>query len=162
MNKVLLLGRLTDNPKAIQTESGVAMCSFTLAVRRPFSKDADNNTDFIRCTAFRQSAEFMLKYMTKGRMTCVEGSIRNRKWKDKEGKEQWSTEVEVSNVEAADSRKDSGFSRADEPPMDTYLAQAQNYTSGININRAEDRNYSSVGNINIPNIDFEDDEDLPF
>ena len=85
MNKVILVGRLTADPELRQTPSGVSSCRFTVAVDRRF---ADKNTgerqaDFISCTAWRQTAEFVSRYFSKGRLIAVEGSLRNNNHQDR-------------------------------------------------------------------------------
>ena len=78
MNKVILMGRLTADPELRQTQSGISSCRFTVAVNR---RIADKNTgerqaDFISCTAWRQTAEFVSRYFKKGSMICVESIFR--------------------------------------------------------------------------------------
>ena len=85
MNKVILVGRLTADPELRQTPSGVSSCRFTVAVDRRF---ADKNTgerqaDFITVVAWRQTAEFVSRYFTKGRMICVEGNLRTSSYDDR-------------------------------------------------------------------------------
>ena len=85
MNKVILVGRLTADPELRQTQSGISSCRFTVAIDRRF---ADKNTgerqaDFITCVAWRQTAEFVSRYFNKGKMICVEGSLRNNNYQDR-------------------------------------------------------------------------------
>ena len=98
MNKVILMGRLTDAPELRQTPSGVPVTSFTIAVNRRFVKDGETQADFLRCTAWRQQAEFICKYFKKGSMICVVGSIQTRSWEDSEGKKQYATDIVVDEV----------------------------------------------------------------
>ena len=93
MNKVILMGRLTQDAELKQTPSGVNVTTFTVAVNRRFAKEGQQQTDFIRCTAWRQQAEFICKYFKKGSMICVEGELRTESFNDKEGKKQYITEV---------------------------------------------------------------------
>ena len=90
MNKVILMGRLTADPEFRQTPSGVNLVRFTLAVNRRFQK---NETDFINCVAWRQTADFICKYFYKGDMIAVIGNIQTRSWEDKDGKKVYATEV---------------------------------------------------------------------
>lgn len=108
MNRVILMGRLTANPEIRRTTSGVASCRFTIAVNRKF---ADKNTgerqaDFISCTAWRQTAEFISRYFIKGSMICVEGTLRTGSYKDKNHADvtHYTTDVLVENVEFAGSK----------------------------------------------------------
>lgn len=90
MNKCILMGRLTRDVELRQTQSGVAVASFSIAVNRRFQKD---ETDFINCVAWRQTAEFVAKWFQKGSMVAVVGSIQTRKYTDAEGNERTVTEV---------------------------------------------------------------------
>ena len=107
LNDVALQGRLVRDPEMRRTGSGVAVCNFTLAVDDDF-KDQDGNkvTDFIDCTAWRQSAEFAGKYLRKGAMAAVRGRMKSRKWTDKEGKQRTSWFVLCENVYSCESRRE--------------------------------------------------------
>lgn len=110
MNKVFLMGRLTADPEMRQTPAGVTVTSFTIAVDRRFSKDGQRQTDFIRCTAWRQQAEFICKYFKKGSMICVIGNIQTRSWDGQDGKKQFSTDIVVDEVHFTGSRAETGTS----------------------------------------------------
>lgn len=90
MNKAILMGRLTRDPEIKQTQSGVPVVSFSLAIPRRFQKE---QTDFINCTAWRQTAEFISKWFQKGSMIAVVGSIQTRKYTGNDGIERTATEV---------------------------------------------------------------------
>ena len=105
MNKVILSGRLTADPELRRTQSGIASCRFTIACDRKF---ADKNTgerqaDFITCIAWKQTAEFVSRYFSKGKMIVVEGSLRTGSYKDKNHSDvtHYTTDVMVDNVEFA-------------------------------------------------------------
>ena len=99
MNKAILMGRLTRDPEMRQTQSGVAVANFTVAVDRRFkNKDGEYDTDFINCVAWRQQAEFVSKYFYKGKPILVVGTIQTRTWEDDEGKRRYATEVVVDEV----------------------------------------------------------------
>lgn len=84
MNKVLLIGRLTADPELRQTQSGISSCRFTVAVNRTFKNaQGEYEADFISCTVWRQTAEFISKYFKKGSMIAVEGTLRNNNYQDK-------------------------------------------------------------------------------
>lgn len=93
MNSVTLMGRLTSEPELKRTQSGKTMLSFTLAVSR--QKD---NTDFIRCTAWGKSAEFIQKYFTKGSMIAVLGNIRAGNYTDRDGNTRYIMNVSVEKA----------------------------------------------------------------
>ena len=78
LNKVILGGRLTADVEQKQTPSGVAVCNFSIAVNRKYSKEGEQQTDFINCQAWRQTAEFISKYFKKGSAICITGNIQTR------------------------------------------------------------------------------------
>ena len=109
LNHIVIMGRLTRDPGLRRTGSGIAVASFTLAVDRDFSgKDGgEKEVDFIDCTAWRQTGEFVSKYFTKGRMAVVSGRLQIRKWTDKDGNNRRTAEIVADNVYFGDSKKDS-------------------------------------------------------
>ncbi len=111
MNKVFLMGRLVADPELRQSPSGVSLVSFTIAVDRRFSKDGQRQADFIRCTAWRQNAEFICKFFKKGNMICVIGSIQTRSWDGQDGKKQYSTDVVIDEAYFTGSKNDGGQAR---------------------------------------------------
>jgi len=98
LNKVILIGRLTADVELSQTPTGINYCRFTIAINRPFRKDAEKQADFIGVTAWRATAEFISKYFSKGSAIIVEGSLRNNDYTDKDGIKHYSMEVQASNV----------------------------------------------------------------
>ena len=112
LNKVVLAGRLTSDPELKSTSSGVSVTSFSVAVNRRFQREgAEQQADFINCTAWRQTAEFITKYFVKGSSICVTGSIQTRKWQDQNGQNRYATEVVVDEALFVDA-KGEGPSRA--------------------------------------------------
>ena len=113
LNRIILMGRLTRDPELRHTQTGTAVASFTLAVDRDFKdrQTGEKATDFIDIVAWRQTAEFVSRYFTKGRMAVVEGRLQLRDWTDKEGGKRRSAEVVADNVYFGDSKRDGeGFS----------------------------------------------------
>ena len=112
LNRIVIMGRLVRDPELRTTQTGISVTSFTMAVDRDFkNKDTnEKNTDFIDVVAWRQTAEFVCKYMTKGRMAVVEGRLQLRDWTDKEGNKRRSAEVLVSSVYFGDSKPKDGDS----------------------------------------------------
>ncbi len=108
LNHIVLMGRLTRDPELRRTGSGIAVASFTLAVDRDFgSRDGgEKETDFIDIVAWRNTAEFVSKYFTKGRMAVVSGRLQIRNWNDKDGNKRRSAEVVADNVYFGDSKRD--------------------------------------------------------
>lgn len=108
LNHVTLMGRLTRDPEMRRTGSGTPVVSFTLAVDRDFpnKQTGEKETDFVDCTAWRNTAEFVSKYFAKGRMAVVVGRLQMRKWTDKDGNKRVSAEVVAENVYFGDSKKE--------------------------------------------------------
>lgn len=116
LNKVILQGRLCQNPELRHTQSGTAVTSFTLAVDRD-SKNRETGerpVDFIDCVAWRNTAEFAANYFSKGRMAVVEGRLQIRDWTDKDGNKRKSAEVLVGSLYFGDSKNSTGK----EDPLD--------------------------------------------
>ena len=107
LNRVTIMGRIVRDPELRRTQSGTAVTSFTLAVDRDFKADGgEREADFINCVAWRNTAEFVDKYFTKGRMAVVSGHLQNRNWKDKDGNKRVSSEVIADSVYFGDSKRD--------------------------------------------------------
>lgn len=104
LNKIIIMGRMTRDPELRRTNSGAAVTSFTLAVDRDFK--GEQETDFIDCVAWRNTAEFVSKYFSKGRMAIVEGKLQIRDWTDKDGRKRKSAEVIADSVYFGDSKRE--------------------------------------------------------
>jgi single-strand DNA-binding protein len=102
MNSFNATGRITSDLELKTSQSGISVCSFTLAVKRPKVKDT---TDFINFTAFRQTAEYLTNYANKGALIEVQGVLTSRKWEDKNGNKRVSFEVIVDNASILESKK---------------------------------------------------------
>ena len=110
MNKVILIGRLVADPEYRQTQSGIPVCRFRIAVNRPKRKDAEQEADFIGCTAWRTTAEFISRYFTKGSKIVVEGQLRNNDYTDNNGVKHYGMDVLVDAVEFGESKQASSGS----------------------------------------------------
>ena len=99
MNNVILIGRLTRDPELRYTTSQMAVATFTLAIDRPTKADREKETDFPRIKAFGKTAENCEKYLAKGRMVAVQGSLQTGSYEDKDGKRVYTTEVIANRVE---------------------------------------------------------------
>ena len=99
MNKVILMGRLTADPELKTTPSGISVTSFSLAVDRKYAKQGEERkTDFINIVAWRQRAEFICKYFTKGQLIALDGSIETSSYVNKNGNNRTAFEVVAENV----------------------------------------------------------------
>ena len=128
MNKVILLGRLTADPELRQTQSGIASCRFTVACNRKYKNEStgEYDADFITCIAWRHTAEFVSRYFSKGKLICVEGSLRNNNYQDKNHPEitHYTTDVQVDNVEFAGDKGSGGNGQAPAAPAQQNPAQS--------------------------------------
>ena len=108
LNHITIMGRLTRDPEMRSTQSGVAVASFTLAVDRDSGgKDGgEKQTDFIDCTAWRHTAEFVSKYFSKGRMAVVSGRLQIDNYTDNDGNKRKAAKVIADNIYFGDSKKD--------------------------------------------------------
>ena len=107
LNKIIVMGRLTRDPELRRTQSGLSVTSFSVACDRDFkSQSGEKETDFIDIVAWRQTAEFVCKYFSKGRMAIVEGRLQIRDWQDNNGNKRRSAEIVADNVYFGDSKRD--------------------------------------------------------
>ena len=129
LNKVILAGRLTNDPELKQTATGVSVLSFTLAVNRRYASkneqgESQTQADFITVVAWRNTADFIARYFRKGSAICITGSIQTRSWQDQQGQRRYATEVVADEAMFVDSRSESGMS-------DGYQAPA--FSSGASV-----------------------------
>ena len=103
MNNVVLKGRLVADPILKQTQSGIAVVSFKIAVDK-YVKDGEKQADFIECNAWRGTAEFISKYFTKGQEILIRGAIHNKEWTDKNNVKHYTYEVTAENAEFCGSK----------------------------------------------------------
>ena len=153
-NRVILVGRLTADPELRQTANGLSVTSFSIAVNRSYtSKQGERQTDFIDLVAWRQTAEFICRYFSKGKAILVEGEIQTRTYVDKQGQNRRVWEVLVDKAHFVESKNASSseapapypFTDATAPPAPAPSA-APGYASGSVEDFAE----------------LDDDGDLPF
>ena len=109
MNKVILVGRLSRDPEIRATQSGTAVASFSVACDRRYTKEGrERQADFINCTAWGRTAEFINQYFRKGMRIALSGRIETRSWEDNEGNKRYATEVIAEDVEFAQSKNEGG------------------------------------------------------
>jgi single stranded DNA-binding protein (ssb) len=153
LNVAAIMGRLTADPELRHTPSDIAVTRFTLAVNRSYAKaGTERQTDFIDVVVWRGTAEFVCKYFSKGSMMAVSGSIQTGSYTDKDGNKRRTFEIVASDVNFADSKRDSSNSGSNNefgtppPQRAAFDEPAPAYSSG-------------------KNEDFEEilgDDDLPF
>ena len=147
MNKVILIGRLARDPELRYTAgNNTAVCQTSIAVDRRFKSENQPTADFIPIVAWRQQAEFISKYFTKGRMAVVEGRLQIRDYKDRDGSKRRTAEVIADNVYFGDSKQAAPGPQS--APAPSY-AVPSSYRPDVNAGFAE------IGNA-------DEDGDLPF
>ena len=122
-NKVILGGRLTETPELKQTPSGVFVTTFSVAVNRKYNKDQQQQTDFISCVAWRNTAEFISTYFQKGSSLCITGAIQTRSWTDNNNNKRYATEVIVDEANFVDSKSDN----AHDDNVPSYSVEANDF-----------------------------------
>ena len=172
LNHIVLMGRLTRDPELRRTGTGIPVASFSLAVDRDFGgnrETGERETDFIDIVAWRNTAEFVSKYFTKGRMAVVSGRLQIRVWKDKDGNNRRSAEVVADNVYFGDSKcegQPGGFDQTYGQPAYNPQPSYQQPAYGGQGYGAPGYGFNQPAAAPVPPSDFamlEDDEsELPF
>lgn len=125
INKVILMGRITRDVEIRHTNTGRAVCNFTVAVDNGYGQN--RQTDFINCVAWNNQAEFMEKYFKKGMMIIVSGRISTRSWEGQDGKRNYATEVVANEVNFGETKRareeNSGYSE------NNYAAPSPSYSA---------------------------------
>lgn len=151
INRAILTGRLTHDPELKYTQSGNAVCSFTLAVDRQFrNQNGDREADFINCVIWRKSAENFSNFTHKGSMVGIDGRIQVRNYENQQGQRVYVTEVIVDNFALLESRNSQG--NGYNQPQNN---QQGNYHSN-NANGYQQPNGAPQGNAQV------DPDELPF
>ena len=144
MNNVSLIGRLTADPELKTTQSGINTVRFSVAVDRQYTKQGEEKqADFINIVAWRQTAEFICKYFSKGRRIAITGRIQTGSYTDRDGNKRYTFDVIAENVEFCDRKQDSSGGGAETTPS----TQAKRAAIPDNIDDI---------------VDMPGDEDLPF
>lgn len=99
MNIIAIKGRLVRDPELRKTPNGISVCTITVAVDRAYSSGGEKQTDFFDCVFWRQGAEFVSKYFSKGKEIIVQGEMQSRKWQDKDGNNRISWEIQNAHAE---------------------------------------------------------------
>jgi single-strand DNA-binding protein len=124
MNHIVIMGRLARDPERRETQSGIPVTSFTLAVDRGYTpKDGgEKQADFIDCVAWREKADFVAKYFVKGQMAAVSGRLQLRDWTDKDNNKRRTAEVIAENVYFTESKKSREASLGPAEPKENLSA----------------------------------------
>ena len=148
MNVVVLIGRLTDNPELKKTSNDVSVTRFSIAVDRKVKRGEEKQTDFINIVAWRQTAEFICRYFTKGQRIGVEGSLRMNKFTDKDGNNRTAYEVVVNNAHFIESKRDNTLD-------ENISSETQNFSQSENTASFSNSGYEDFAEI-------ASDDHLPF
>ena len=168
MNNVQIIGRLTADPELRRTQSEISSCRFTVAVNRKYkNKDTDQyDADFISCVAWKQTAEFISRYFSKGKMIALQGNLRTGSFQDKNHQDvtHYTTDVFVENVEfCGDKGNNSGNQQQPQQQRPHYdsVNDAAGNQYAQQLQQAAEQTAMSYGNLS----DFEEilsDGDVPF
>lgn len=146
MNKAILIGNLARDPESKTTPSGVSCATFVVACNRNYvNAQGVREADFINCVAWRQNADFVLRYLTKGNKVAVDGSIQVRTYDAPDGTKRYYTEVVADRVESLGSRSGDSRPRDEAPPP----PEPPMYAGGAQ--QTDARGFTEV-----------DDDELPF
>ncbi len=146
LNKVILIGHLTADPELKQTQSGIAVTSFSIGVTRRFARNGEQPTsDFINIVAWRQQAEFVTKYFHKGNAICIVGSLQTRNYVDQQGNKRYVTEVVADEISFVEKKSDAPGAHQYEPTGETTPTFSNDAANAA-------PNFEEVA----------DDDDLPF
>lgn len=97
-NKTIMMGRLTADPELRQTQSGITMCKFSIAVDRPVRQGEEKKADFFDCVAWKNTAEFISRYFSKGKLIHIDGRLQKDSWTDQNGQKRYNVVVVAENV----------------------------------------------------------------
>ena len=152
MNKVILIGRITKDPELRNTPTGVPVVSFTIAVNRTYQdKNGERQADFINCIAWRNQAENLARYIRKGGLIAVDGSLQTRSYDDPNGVRKYVTEVMVNQITFLEAKKDNvnDFNDFNQVPQGNYQNNYNNYNNqNYNNQNYNNLNYSNQNNFN--------------
>ena len=149
MNKIILIGRLSQDPEMRTTPNGVATTTFNIAVSRNFTnQNGERETDFFRCVAWRKQAENIARYCHKGTQVAVEGRLQTNNYEAQDGTRRYSTDIVCDNVSFLGSRGDSSNQNSSAP---------QNMENDVEVNETSEDPFKDFGD----EVTLTDD-DLPF
>lgn len=115
INIVIVMGRITADPELRTSNSGISYCRFSVAVDRAYKSGDEKKTDFINCVAWRQTAEFISRYFTKGSMIALQGSLQQESYTDRDGNKRTSYTVSVEKASFTGSKRESAAEPDIEP-----------------------------------------------
>lgn len=166
INRVILMGRLVSDPDKRTTSSGLSVASFRLAVDRGYQRgDGGQTADFISCVAWRQTADFICNYFSKGRMIALEGKLQSRSYEDREGNKRNVLEVVVDQVSFTGEKPLPGSHQSGERGVDAIADKwaAVQAPQAVPVPSTGQQMPLVPQRAPVPDADaFDDDGDLPF
>lgn len=150
INRVVLVGRLTKDPELKYTQTGIAVCRFTLAVNRSFTnQQGEREADFVLCIAWRKQAENIANYLRKGSLAGVDGAIQTGSFEGQDGKRVYTTEVVADStqfLEPANKNKSNEQQQSYQQP--NHQQQNQQTQNGPPANYNQNQNYQQYQQYN--------------
>lgn len=136
MNSVQLLGRLVRDPEVRYTagDNPTAVARFTVACKRKYKKDAEQEADFISCLAFGKTAEFIERYFHKGSSMALNGRIQTGSYTNKDGNKVYTTDVVVDSLEFVGSKSENNGSNDTTPKNDDFMNIPDNISEELPFN----------------------------
>jgi single-strand DNA-binding protein len=155
MNKVILIGNLAADPELKTTVNGISVATFSVAVQRTYTNaQGEREADFIRCVAYRGTADNVGRYLAKGSKVAVEGRIQNRSYNAQDGSKRYITEINCDSVQFLDNRNQQSQQGGYQNNQNQYQYNQQ---PNQPVRQSNNRDEFFDG----PQVDISDD-DLPF
>ncbi|MEJ5169533.1 MAG: single-stranded DNA-binding protein [Fimbriimonadales bacterium] len=120
VNRVVLVGRLTRDPEQKTTPNGNSVCDFSIAVERRFKQEGGQDADFFRVTAWGKTAEYVGRYLAKGRLVAVDGRLQSRRYTAQDGTSREVEEIVADSVQGLDRPSDRTGDRSPEARRDPF------------------------------------------
>ncbi|AJQ45525.1 hypothetical protein JM47_03075 [Ureaplasma diversum] len=154
LNRVFLVGRLSQDPRPSTSTQGLSICNFSIAVDGP---TRNMPTSFINCVAFAKSADFINQYIKKGDPLVVEGALQSRSYVNKSGQTVYVTEVVANNVQGLGSRKNDQYNAVND-----NVKQNNNfdYNIGSYSNANPNTTYNNSSSNQSSNDDLSDEQSM--
>ncbi len=161
LNRTILMGRLVADPELKTTASGISVTSFTIAVDRNFVKSGEERkADFIGIVCWRQTAEFVCRYFSKGSLIAVEGQLQSRTYQAKDGTNRYVLEVVADNVSFTGERRDANNNYNNNNYNNSYNQSYSGAPAASNTDNQPAPSYQSGSNSDFQEMPL--DDDLPF
>ena len=133
LNRCVFMGRLTKDPEIRHTQNNepVAVARFSIAVDRNYQKDGNKTTDFFEIEAWRQKAEFAEKFLKKGQLISVDGSMQQYSWEDQDGKKRYNYRLIADHIYFADTKKSgqNGHPESENEQLDPFITNQDTYNN---------------------------------